>query len=290
VIHDPQIAVAYLLAAPMRLWVFLPRPGALWCTGEIYATRLDPGGDPRLRLLSPADVDRLPPLHWLVKGCIPEHSFSLLYGPPGVGKSLLALDLAHSIGLGNSWLSFDTMTGSVIYVVAGEGGYGLRYRNRAWIQHNGSPIENVSYLLDPVQLPVPGAVDKFLKLIDPLEPDLILFDTLARCSVGMKENDTDGMGLAINGVDRIRDRTGAAVLLVHHATKPDKDGKISYRGSGALEAAVDVSIEVRRELNSKTRLLMICKKQKDAAEFKDVRWRMEPIKLKTSMNVVPVLR
>lgn len=243
------------------------------------------------RVLSSADVDRLPPMRWLVKGFLPERSFSVLYGPPGVGKSFLALDLAHSVGLGNSWFQFDTARAqNVVYVAAAEGHYGLKYRKRAWETYNGTPVENVAYGLDAVQLPSLKSVDGFLKAIDPFDPSLIIFDTLARCSVGIDENNVQGMGQVVESVDRIRAKTGAAVLLVHHSTKPDKDGNVTYRGSGALEGAVDTMIEVSREKGSKTRLQMACEKQKDAREFFPVRFKLESVAVKNGESAVPVPR
>jgi RecA-family ATPase len=216
----------------------------------------------------------------------------VLFGPAGVGKSFVALDLAQSIGLGNSWLSFETTTGSVMYVAAGEGGTGLKYRIRAWKAYNETVPENVAYGLDPVQLHKPASVSNFVNGLEDaeLQPDLIIFDTLARCSVGIDENSVEGMGTAIQGIDRIRDLTKACVMVVHHSGKPDKEGYSTYRGSTALEGAADTMMQLVRERGSETRLTLSCTKQKDAQKFFPIRLRLEPVTLTTGTSAVPVRR
>ena len=238
------------------------------------------------RILSDTDLDRLPPLRWLVKGVLPAHSFSVLYGPSGIGKSFVALDLAYSVGLGNSWYSHEVVQGDVLYVSAGEGGYGLKYRRNAWRQFNATETENVSYGLEAVQLANAAHVKQFLRAID--EPDLIILDTLARCAVGVDENSVDGMGQVVQGIDTIREETGAAVMVVHHSGKPDKEGRSTYRGSTALEAAADTMIEVAKD--SKGRLLLNCHKQKEAREFYPIRFKLETVALAKGESAVAVPR
>jgi hypothetical protein len=81
--------------------------------------------------LSIKDIKELPPYEWLVEGVIPRHGLSCLYGPPGVGKSFLALDLALRIGCGLPWLNRPAKEGHVGYVF-GEGEHGLKQRLAAW--------------------------------------------------------------------------------------------------------------------------------------------------------------
>jgi RecA-family ATPase len=209
-----------------------------------------------------------------------------------VGKSFVALDLAQSVGLGNSWMAYDTTAGSVMYVAAGEGGFGLKYRTRAWRIYNETQQENIAFGLDPVQLHKPASVNNFLNGLEDaeLQPDLIIFDTLARCSVGIDENSVEGMGTAIQGIDRIRELTKACVMVVHHSGKPDKDGYATYRGSTALEGAADTMMQLVREKGSETRLTLSCYKQKDAVKFFPIRIKLETVTMTTGESAVPVRR
>lgn len=54
----------------------------------------------RFSLLTPSDLKSIPPMRWLVRGCIPETGLGAIYGPPGSGKSFLVLDLMGAIAEG----------------------------------------------------------------------------------------------------------------------------------------------------------------------------------------------
>lgn len=218
------------------------------------------------RVLSPAEVKTFDPPTWLAHFIIPTTGLATLYGPPGIGKSFVALDLAHSIGTNSRWLSRRTRGGSVVYVAAGEGVSGLRARIEAWEHVRGLEVERVGYVTDAVPLHQSASVTKFLRVIREYDPALVVFDTLARCTAGMNENAVEDMGLAIAAADEIRRDTGAAVLFVHHTGRPDAEGHVHERGSSALPAAVDTLIELTGEEGSQKRTLR-CRKQKDAEPF-----------------------
>ncbi len=77
----------------------------------------------------------LPEPEWLVGGHILRDSLVMLAGPPGSGKSFLALDAALSVNYGVPFLGeFDTTPGKVVYVAA-EGVRGLWKRVEAWMAH-----------------------------------------------------------------------------------------------------------------------------------------------------------
>lgn len=248
----------------------------------------------RYRVLSVADVRVLPPLTWLVTGIIPAKSFGVIYGPRGCGKSFAAIDLAHSIGLGNHWMGHRVKQGGVMYVAAGEGTSGLRSRVKAWELFNETEIENVNYGLHAVQLHEARSVEDFLKSVRPLDLSLVIFDTLARCSSGIDENTVQDMGKVVSACDEIREQTGAAVLLVHHSGKPDSEGRTHMRGSSALDGAVDTMIEAayfkeRREHG------LFCEKQKEGKDFFPMRFRLQTVLLprnefgEREESAVPVL-
>ena len=51
----------------------------------------------RFQLHTGQDLERLPDPEWLIEGLLPAHSFGVLFGPAGVGKSFLALDWGLSV-------------------------------------------------------------------------------------------------------------------------------------------------------------------------------------------------
>jgi AAA domain len=80
--------------------------------------------------------------------------------------------------------------------------------------------------------------------------------------VGGDENAAKDMGVFVAAADRLRQATGATVLLIHHHGKAG-----AVRGSTALVAAVDTILEAKRD---GTLLTLGCGKQKDAAPFEPI--------------------
>jgi RecA-family ATPase len=60
----------------------------------------------------------VPPRKWLVEGLIPANQVTMLGGDGGVGKSLLALQLAIAASIGGQWVGHMPETGRVVYISA----------------------------------------------------------------------------------------------------------------------------------------------------------------------------
>jgi len=227
-----------------------------------------------VRLYTAEEVRQFPPIIWLIHGILPMSSFGVLFGPKGVGKTFVGLSMAHAISEGQRWLGRRVRRGSVVYVMAGEGVSGLKSRLEAW-DAAYTPVTSTYYQMDAVQLHQTGSVQTFLRLLkeESLDPLLIIFDTLARCSAGANENEQQDMGLIVGACDHIRQQTGAALLLVHHTGHPDEEGKHKRRprGSSSLPAAVDTEIEVSEDEQDPHQLILRCEKQRDAEKFKPIR-------------------
>src|SRR5262249_51805394 len=96
--------------------------------------------------------------------------------------------------------------------------------------------------------------------------------TLARCFVGGDENSAMEMGKFIEGVGNLQSKTGATVMVLHHAGKRDD----RERGSSSLRAAADVMIQVSKDNNVVT---VKNDKQKDEEEFDPIRLRLQAIQV-----------
>ena len=75
----------------------------------------------------------------------------------------------------------------------------------------------------------------------------------------------------VANADRVREATGATVLIVHHTTKGSVDIE---RGSGALRGACDTML--RMVGDDRDDLVLHCEKQKDADHFADIPIRFLP--------------
>lgn len=233
------------------------------------------GGNGRggpLVVRSDAELERMPAMDWLADGLLPLGGLSALYGPPGAGKSFLAIDLAFSIATGTDWLDRGVVQGGTLYV-AGEGDAGLSQRIVAWKASRdvlGQPV-GVGVVSAGVNLLDPGEIARIVQaaqspcVAQPVR--LVVIDTLARSMAGGDENDTRDMSTLIAAADRIRHATGAAVMLVHHTKKESE----LERGSSALRGAVDTLILCRDGDDGRE---IVCEKQKDAAPFSSLPFRL----------------
>jgi hypothetical protein len=233
-------------------------------------------GAQRFRLLTPEKLAALPPPNWLLPNMLAARSFGVLYGPPGVGKSFVALDIALSIATGAGGIAPPSMRGPVVYVAA-EGSGGLANRIAAWSCHSGcAKVEGVHFLVEAVNLLEPAEVQALTAAVRALQalPVLVIIDTMARCFVGGEENSSKDVGRLVDSVARVQRELECAVLLVHHGTK--NDARIE-RGSSALRGAADTMLYLDKR--GRAALLLSCEKQKDAVHFPDQHLTLEVLRL-----------
>ena len=177
----------------------------------------------------------------LVKGLLDEGAFSVFYGPSNSGKTFVVLDLAYSVSLGWDWAGMKTTKSPVLYIAA-EGGGGIKKRIAALRQRLGAAIPDGFYLsaasID-LRRPDGDAVTVIETVRSVGGVGLIVIDTLSRALAGGDE--TKDMGALVVSIDKIRQATGAHVLLIHHSGKDVAKGA---RGSSELRGAIDTEINI----------------------------------------------
>ncbi len=225
--------------------------------------------EPRFRFLSETELEQRDDPVWLLEGMLPEAGFVVLVGTPASGKTFTALDLAVSIGTGTPWFGRQTQKGQVVFVLA-EGVGGMKARLLA--QKSARGLTRTGIVFYPTAIPLMNNVEIAAwsdELTDYLggPPALVIPDTWPRCVAPGDENSAMDVGVAIKSVDIIRERTGAAVLVLHH---PPRGGE-APRGSGALEGAADAVWALRQEEGLR---ILECRKMKDAAPFEPIRYRL----------------
>jgi KaiC/GvpD/RAD55 family RecA-like ATPase len=237
----------------------------------------------RLEVLDEEAIEKLRPPEWLIEGVLTAGGLSCLFGPPGRGKTFLALDFAFSIASGKAWVGREVKKGAVWYV-AGEGVYDLQPRKKSWQEDRGVKSVPTFYAIrGDINMADPSWVAELLAAIREYDEEVsvIIIDTLARCCVGVDENSVRELGAVIHQCDFLRRETGAAVLLLHHTTKDEGQ----ERGSSCLKGAVDTMIK----LNGKDdRVDVICEKQRSWKAFDPMAFALEEVG--TSCVLVPVSR
>lgn len=213
-------------------------------------------------------------VHWLLHNVIEQGSLNLLFGEPGAGKSLFALDWAFCIAGGLDWHGFKTQQADVV-IVAGEGytGFGRRLKAleikyqqtapaRLFIsQHPADFIDeqNIKWLSYSINTTCP-------------QTRLVIIDTMHRNMTG-DENSSQDIGRFIHNVDLFLKPLGVAALIVHHSGHGQKDRS---RGSSSIRAAMDAEYSA---LKSDTSITLACHKAKDFEALQPLMFALKPVDL-----------
>jgi hypothetical protein len=229
---------------------------------------------------------------YLLRPMIELGSIGMLYGPSGLGKSFLAIDLALCVASGRPWGGMRTTPSRVLYIGA-EGGNAVGRRVRAWYLHTMALCESdeerqyVIAMLKENFREVPHAVQVAQSaaagdLVESAHTafgheriGLVIFDTVARNAVDLEENSNTDMGRFIEAVVAVKtglcvpqedtdDGGEPAVLLIHHTGKQvlGVDGRPVERGASALRAGMDFALA----LDAGPPLRLLTEKLKDGAE------------------------
>lgn len=216
-------------------------------TEEPQALRIVPFGELR------DDNDRLHPP--IIDGLLREGETCNIIADSKVGKSWLVYGLALSIITGRKWLErFDTHRGKVLLIDNELHPATLAHRIPAVgtaMNLLAADYENdleVVCLRGRLRSLADLAAD--LEVIEPGTYQTIILDAKYRfIAPGASENDNAAETQFYNTIDRIAERTQAAIVLVHHASKGSQtDKKITDVGSGAgaQSRAADCHVVLRQ--------------------------------------------
>lgn len=211
---------------------------------------------------------------WIVKDTIPDADLVMVFGASGSGKSFVMIDLTMAIARGVPWFGRKVRQSPVVYVCAeGAGGFGKRLK--AYALQNGIDLAGVPFWVIETAPNLLKADDlkALIAAIKPLNPSIVVMDTLARMTPGANENAGEDMGLAIENCSRITRATGAKVFLVHHTGKDESRGA---RGWSGMRAASDAEFEIVRDKAAGKRWIETTK-EKDTADEGRVGFRLETV-------------
>lgn len=207
------------------------------------------------------DLDDLEDPEPLIEGFLHRDTLVRTFGPPKSLKSFVTLDMAACVSLGIEWQGHQTVQATVLYIVA-EGARGVKKRRNAWNQHHDAEMKVIFYP-KPVQIGDQEEMYRLIAFCLAKQVGYIVFDTQARCTVGVEENDNTEMGEIVAALDILKQETGACVHMVHHSVGSDGT---KARGATAWDGAVDAEFYTRRSKKDPELVDFVTKFQKDIGE------------------------
>jgi hypothetical protein len=237
----------------------------------------------RFNLLTPADLEKLPPVQWRVKGVLISEGIGALFGASGSGKSFLVIDLLAAVAAGRDWFGYRVTPCPVLYVGL-EGESGIAQRIQAHQKKNGSLSDGFRFLLQSLDIRIAADRADLVRAARAagFSNGILAIDTLNRAAPGADENDSAAMGLIIGALKALQAELGGLVLAVHHTGKNVAKG---LRGHSSLHAALDAAIEVSRDGDRREWKL---NKAKDGEDGEARPFRLEVVEVGTDEDGEPI--
>jgi len=236
--HAAQVMVSLKDAGAKAIRLVEARSGKDSFDHFAYGYDVDDFVEPSL--FHPLDFTKRPkPVEWLLEDYVAVGDLALYSGPPGIGKSWVTMGLATAMA--NGWGTFlgkPVMPGRVLYFDEENPQDVITSR---MVQKLGlQNFDNIRYI-SAEGLRLDTHPELLVQEVMLYQPKLIVIDSLARVHA-KEENSVAEMGEILNQVLKpLARKNDMAVVLIHHSDK----GGHGPRGSGDIEAAVDVSIELK---------------------------------------------
>ena len=192
--------------------------------------------------LQPCTIDEFvkcnqEPPDWIIEEVIYKGSTSALVGPPKLGKSFLALDLAKEVAMGGQFFNKRAIEGKVVYVNCElhDGVLGKRLQPLLGSLKQCGKEGNFQVISVGSKRPMGEFMDELGKCLRE-DIGLVILDPLYKLMDG-DESDYQEIQEVTGLFDDFTAATGACILYVHHTPKGSQSGKSIVdcaAGSGVL--------------------------------------------------------
>jgi hypothetical protein len=174
-------------------------------------------------------------VQWLVPDFLEEGTLSAIYSAPGVGKSLLALEVAVEIARSGKTVMYFDLENRVADTVERLSSFGVRPEELDRLLLYSFPS------LPPLDSPEGGA--HVCGLADAIKPSIVILDTLSRMVQGAENEADTYLSLYRCTLAPLKGR-GVASLRLDHSGKNEASGQ---RGSSSKLGDIDVLWHLRRD-------------------------------------------
>lgn len=235
-----------------------------------------------LKLLTTDELGEIPRPHWLVEDFIAEKSTTMIYGPWGLGKSFMTLDILLHASSATEWNGRGIDRPLKTLFIVAEGAAWWYRRVLAFEREHPGVLDRdmVLWIPQPVDMYHPHGANQELgaleRIIDEHRPDVLVIDTWVRCSAayGMNEDKATDTAQAYKNIDYLRDKYDVAPVIVHHPTKLGK-----ARGSGNQEASVERVIKLQEVEGHSTMFEVVDEKGNHIEPFEPFRMTFKSVDL-----------
>ena len=180
-------------------------------------------------------ADDVEPIEWVIPGWVPRSCVSLLAGPPGVGKTTLALKIASLVSTGGRWLDGSRIKKGPVLVIPTTEDDITRCTVPSILVQGGSDGVNVQspYMthtceaFDPAN---PKHMESLAYKCSIVRPKLVIIDPIVQIVGGGDDYKEGEVRKALSPLQRLADECDAAVIGIKHWVKDQ-----TARGSGTLD-------------------------------------------------------
>jgi hypothetical protein len=228
---------------------------------------------------------------WLIPEIVPDAATVLVIGATGSFKSFLTQHMLLALAAGRNFGGIKPVRFGPTFYGAHEGRNELKKsRKQAW-----KLVHQVSGAIPFFVAPAPHVAimeecDEFREQIrvrlrqSRTRIAGIVLDTVAKCMVGLNENDAKDIGVFVGFCDSLRDEFECSVIALHHLGKDEQRGS---RGSSALQAGFDTTLKLKRA-GERSKLVQLEVVQHKDAEERETPFTFEGKKVGSTLVFQPV--
>ncbi len=188
-------------------------------------------------------AEALPPVPYLVPALgLAPGPIALVAGYGFSGKTLALQDMAFAVATGaRVWGVFSSRQGPVLHLDYEQGRYLTQERYQRLARGRNLDLAALPpealrvACMPPVYLDRDGGADELARMFEGVA--LVLVDSLRAAAPSADENSSE-IRRHLDVLTRAAERTGATVIVIHHARKPSREqaegAKFAIRGSSAL--------------------------------------------------------